>query len=79
MVADGVTTQVAAVVPAQVPPVQVKEVAGVLQLEVRVEVLPGLIAAGDALRMQKSGGGDVTVMVALAILPAPMAFVPLTV
>ena len=79
VVADGATTHVAAVVPAQVPPVQLKKDAGVLQLDVRVEVPPGLMDVGNALRTQKSVGGAVTVRVALAILTAPAALLPLTV
>ena len=79
VVADGATTQVAPVVPAQVPPVQLKELGGVVQLAVSVEVPPGLIIGEDALNVQKRVGAEVTVTVALAILPTPLALVPLTV
>ena len=73
------TTQDAAEVPAQVPPVQLKKDAGVLQLDVRVEVAPGLIDAGDAVRVQNRGGADVTVTVTLVVLPVPPVLLPLSV
>ena len=79
VVADGVTMQDAAVVPAQVPPVQLKKITGVVQLDVRVEVPPMAMEAGVAVRVQKSAGGGVTVTAAVAILPAPPALLPLTV
>ena len=81
VVADGVTTQVAVFVLAQVPPVQLKVDAGVLQLVVKVEVPPRLTVAGEAIKTQEIVGvtAVVTVKSALAILPAPAALLPLTV
>ncbi len=49
--AVGVTEQVAAVVPAQLPPVQTYELAAGLQLVVRVALPPTTIDAGLALTL----------------------------
>ena len=75
--------QLAPVVPAQVPPVQVNDVAAGVQLAVRVELLPVVMAAGFAVRVQVGsvGAGAKTVNAAVALpeelvttmFPAPTA------
>ena len=77
------TVQLATIVPAQVPPVQVKEVAAGLQLAVSVAVPPAVIEAGDAVSVQVGGEGrgGVTVngdaltppLVVTTMFPAPTA------
>ena len=52
VVVAGVTVQVEAVVPTQVPPVQVKEVTAGLQLAVRTVDLPGATLVGTGVRVQ---------------------------
>ena len=77
---DGVTVQVAAVVPAQVPPVHANVIAPGLQLAESVELLPTTIDAGLAVKVQVGGCvAGVTVTVADAVLPAPIPLVPLNV
>lgn len=77
--AVGVTVQVAVVLVAHVPPVQTNEVAAGVQVEVRVDVPPVTIVAGDALNVQL-GTGVVTVTVAPTLAaPVPPAFTPATV
>lgn len=79
MEAVGVTVQVAVVLVAHVPPVQTNEVAAGVQVEVRVDVPPVTIVAGDALNVQL-GTGVVTVTVAPTLAaPVPPAFTPATV
>ena len=56
---EGVTVQVVALVPAQLPPVQTKDVAAGVQLAESVEVPPALIEAGDALREQDGGAAPI--------------------
>ena len=56
MVDVGVTVQVAAVVPPQVPPVHMYDVAVGLQLDVSVEEPPEVIDAGVAVRVQTGMG-----------------------
>ena len=74
------TVQVVALVPTQVPPVQVNEVAAGVQLAESLAVPPAVITAGDALRVQ-DGGCDtgVTVTVAEEVLPVPMTLAPVNV
>ena len=74
--------QLAPLVLAQVPPVQRKEVAAGLQLAVRVTLLPSVIEASVAVRVQVGGNpeGAVTVngkpalppLVVTMMLPAPI-------
>lgn len=52
VVTAGVAVHVAAVVPAQLPPVQLNEVALGLQLAVSLDVRPGAIRPGTAVRAQ---------------------------
>jgi hypothetical protein len=79
VVAVGVTVQVAVVLVAHVPPVQTNEVAAGEQDEVKVDVPPEAIVAGDALKVQL-GTGVVTATVATALTaPVPPAFTPATV
>ena len=58
-VAVGVTVQVVALVPAQMPPVQVNDVAAGVQVAESVAALPAEINAGDALRLQEGGAAPV--------------------
>ena len=78
----GVTVQVVALVPTQVPPVQVNDVAAGVQLAKSVELPPALIEAGAAVKEQDggcNGGVTVTVTVAEAVLPLPTTLAPLNV
>ncbi len=75
---DGVTEQVAAVVPAQLPPVQAYELGELVQLALRVELAPVVIDAGEAVTVHTGMGGS-TVTVALAEVPVPPALTPATV
>ena len=62
------TTQVAPMVPTQVPPVQLKALASGVQLAVRVELRPTVIAAGDTIMLQTGVvAAGVTVTVVLAV------------
>jgi hypothetical protein len=70
--------QVEAEVPAQVPPVQTKDVAAGVQLTVNVDDPPIVIEGGAATNVQL-GFGAVAVTVALTVLPVPPAFTPATV
>ena len=61
----GDTMQVAPVVPAQVPPFQVYEVAAGVQSAVRVAEPPAVIVPGEAVRVHTGacgGGAAATVM-----------------
>ena len=51
--------QVVVLVPGQVPPVQVNDVAVGVQLAVRVAVPPARTAVGDALRVQVGGAAPI--------------------
>ena len=62
------TRQVAPIVPAQVPPVQLNAVAAGVQLAVKVEVRPAVMAAGDTIRLQTGAEAvGTTVTVTLAV------------
>jgi hypothetical protein len=74
----GATVQVAAIVPAQVPPVHTYELAVGLQLAVRVALPPGAMEAGLRVNAHTGLGGS-TVIVALDGAPVPPAFFPATV
>jgi hypothetical protein len=78
VVVVGVTVQVGPVVPAHVPPVHTNDVAAGLQFGVSTEVLPEVIDAGDALKLQLGAVGAVTVTVAYVAVDAPVTFVPTT-
>ena len=75
VVAVGVTVQVVDVVPAQEPPVQTNEVAVGLQVAVKTDVPPATIDAGTAANVQLDTG-VVTVTVAVAATPVPLALTP---
>ena len=69
--------QVVTLVPAQLPPVQTKDVAAGVQLAESVDVPPAVIEAGEALRVQDGGcDAGVTVTVAEAVLPVPTPLLP---
>jgi hypothetical protein len=72
-----VTEHVAAVVPLQVPPVQMYELTDGLQFAVRVELPPKATELGEAVTVQT--GRVVTVTVAVARAPVPSPFAPATV
>ncbi len=73
MVAVGVTEQVEPVVPAHVPPVQTYDVA-FGQVDVRTDVPPEVIDAGDAFKLQLGTVGAVTVTVVYVAADAPVTF-----
>ncbi|OIQ73948.1 hypothetical protein GALL_444120 [mine drainage metagenome] len=79
MVVAGVTAQLDPVWPAQLPPLQVYEVAAGLQLAVRVEELPALTEAGFASRVQLGRETDTNVKVVVTFWAALMATVQLPV
>ena len=74
----GVTVQVAPVVPAQVPPVQMRLVAAGVQVAVSVELPPAVIEAGLALRVH-TGVATLIVNVAVTLWAALMLTVQLPV
>ena len=77
---DGVTVQLAPLVLAQVPPVQVNDVAEGLQLDVRVELLPRTMVAGFAVRVQvgsvAAGAKTVNAAVALGAVAVVTTMLP---
>lgn len=70
--------QLGPMVPTQVPPVQLYELAMGVQLAVSVEVPPAATDVGDAVRLQTGvvEADPVTVTVAMDVFPVPYAFAP---